>query len=533
MNDAPLPAEGMADLTRRFLAGLPPDLATALRAASVPHWFDAGVLAAILDIDQDTAVRRCESLQTLPMLRRFGDNGLTVHELTRGPILDELWTNERDTYRLWSRRAADHFAALDAGDPLAILNDLLRRLDPAKAEVQKAKQSANPQARIESIYHRLLADPEQGADEVWSWGAEWHNTFQYALLHSLIQAGLEHDRAGRLAGRAKGWVYYLHGLLQTIYNEYRAAREALEIAAAYTGGDRQLEANCIQRLGDVHLRLAEYAEARRRYEQALPVYRDIGDRLGEANCIQSLGDVHLSLAEYAEARRRYEQALPVYRDIGARLGEANCIKSLGDVHRMLAEYAEARRRYEQAFDRFLDLGLPNDAVGVLVSQAGIYERQYDYEAALPLYVRAVELAPDNPMWYRNRASAYLNLKDPAGAAADIETAARLQPDHPYLHLRRGDLAILQGDYDRALAEFAAFVAAFPSNNGGYFSKTRAHLLRGDSAAALAALDQALALTYEAQDVRDAIYEMEQLQSEHGHLPGLAEALSRLRAWRRQ
>jgi tetratricopeptide (TPR) repeat protein len=376
---------------------------------------------------------------------------------------------------------------------LAILNDLLRRLDPAKAEVQKAKQSANPQARIESIYHRLLADPEQGADEVWSWGAEWHNTFQYALLHSLIQAGLEHDRAGRLAGRAKGWVYYLHGLLQTIYNEYRAAREALEIAAAYTGGDRQLEANCIQRLGDVHLRLAEYAEA----------------------------------------RRRYEQALPVYRDIGARLGEANCIKSLGDVHRMLAEYAEARRRYEQAFDRFLDLGLPNDAVGVLVSQAGIYERQYDYEAALPLYVRAVELAPDNPMWYRNRASAYLNLKDPAGAAADIETAARLQPDHPYLHLRRGDLAILQGDYDRALAEFAAFVAAFPSNNGGYFSKTRAHLLRGDSAAALAALDQALALTYEAQDVRDAIYEMEQLQSEHGHLPGLAEALSRLRAWRRQ
>ena len=34
-------------------------------------------------------------------------------------------------------------------------------------------------------------------------------------------------------------------------------------------GDSQLKANCIQALGDVHLRQAEYEAARGRYEEAL------------------------------------------------------------------------------------------------------------------------------------------------------------------------------------------------------------------------------------------------------------------------
>ena len=48
--------------------------------------------------------------------------------------------------------------------------------------------------------------------------------------------------------------------------------------------------------------------------------------------------MHVRLAEYPQARQRYEEALPIYQAIGARLGEANCIRCLGDVH--LAEEDE-------------------------------------------------------------------------------------------------------------------------------------------------------------------------------------------------
>ncbi len=53
--------------------------------------------------------------------------------------------------------------------------------------------------------------------------------------------------------------------------------------------------------------------------------------------------MHLSLAEYDQARARYEEARPIYAAIGARLGEANTIKTLGDVHLSLAEYDQAPR----------------------------------------------------------------------------------------------------------------------------------------------------------------------------------------------
>ena len=91
------------------------------------------------------------------------------------------------------------------------------------------------------------------------------------------------------------------------------------------------EANCIGASATSRLRRSEHDAARAAYEQALPLFRQVGDVLGEANCIQSLGDIALARSEHDAARAAYEQALPLYRQVGIVLGEANCIKSLGDI----------------------------------------------------------------------------------------------------------------------------------------------------------------------------------------------------------
>ena len=358
----------------------------------------------------------------------------------------------------------------------------------------------------------------------------------------------------------------VHGRL----DEYAEARaryaEAQPIYRAM--GDRLGEANCIRALGDVHVQLAEYAEARARYEEAQPIYRAIGDRLGEANCIRALGDVHVMLAEYAEARARYAEAQPIYRAIGARLGEANCIKALGDVHVQLSEYAAARARYEEAqpiyraigarlgeanciqalgdvsleegdeaaalaayrgaFERYMALGLPNAAANAITAQATVYNRRKEYLLSLPLYSQAVELASDDPMWYRNRALCYINLKDAEHALADLETAARLQPDHPYLHARRGDVALLQGDFTAAAGHYAAFVEVLPRNPVGHFGLARALFGQRRVDEALASLRRSLELTYSRQEVIDRLDELTEMQADHPDLPGIEQGVTLLR-----
>jgi tetratricopeptide (TPR) repeat protein len=77
------------------------------------------------------------------------------------------------------------------------------------------------------------------------------------------------------------------------------------------------------------LRRSEHEEARRRYEEALSLYRRVGDVLGEANCMRSLGDIALRRAEHEEAWGRYQEALGLYQEIPA-------LDSVGQTHRRLA-----------------------------------------------------------------------------------------------------------------------------------------------------------------------------------------------------
>ncbi|MCP4284700.1 MAG: tetratricopeptide repeat protein, partial [Gammaproteobacteria bacterium] len=142
---------------------------------------------------------------------------------------------------------------------------------------------------------------------------------------------------------------------QGYWTDFRSAAE-FGLTAARELENQKQEAHCILALGDVHLRLDEYEQARARYEAARPIYAQIGDRLGEAHCMKALGEVHRMLSEYEQARARYEAARPIYAQIGARLGEANCMKALGDVHRMLSEYEQARARYEAARPIYAQIG---------------------------------------------------------------------------------------------------------------------------------------------------------------------------------
>jgi hypothetical protein len=317
-------------LTQTLLAGLSADLKEAAWAAAVPHWFDDGILAALLERPTAECAAVYAELQTLPIVEPFqARGGHNVHEVTRAAMLDHLWRERRDEYATYSARAADCFAGRE-----------------------------EPAWQIEHVYHLLVADPELGADRLWNLSAEWNNSFQYSAQNALAQAAAEQAKANRTQGRAHGWAYYCLGDMERRYYRHEEAKRALLPALESVDGDRQLEANCIQALGDVHMRLAEYGEARARYEEARPIYHAIGDRLGEANCDLGLADVARDEEDWAQAERLYHAALGVYREIAMPFNVALALRRLGAVAEGKGERAEAIRSYQEALDIFAAIGVP-------------------------------------------------------------------------------------------------------------------------------------------------------------------------------
>lgn len=456
---ARMPEERTLLLVRSLLETLPADQRAAAWAAALPHWFDADILAALLQTEQAPALYAV--LQTLPLVEPFAGRGHDVHELSRQAMLADWWQNRRDEYRMLSGRLADHFAA-----------------DPA------------PEAQIEAAYHRLAADEDAGADMLWNLGADWNNAFRYDLASALAETALEHLEAGRLAGRGAGWALFWKGQAEARYYHHHEAQATMKRALEFAGGDRPLQANAIKCLGDVHVMLAEYALARQRYEAALPIYQEIGARLGEANAIRSLGDVAMGEEAYQTALSIYERAAGLYHD----------------------------------------LGLPNDEADAFSRMANVYHRQKQYELAVEWYSRAVALTSKNAMWYRNRASEYVRVKNAAAARADLERAAQLHPDHPYLHLRKGDLAFLEKNYPVAAAEYRAFVEALPRNNGGHFGLGLVCLALSDAAEARRHYEQAVSLTTDRYDVQEALADLQDLLAECPGLPGGDDVLALLHAW---
>jgi tetratricopeptide (TPR) repeat protein len=89
-------------------------------------------------------------------------------------------------------------------------------------------------------------------------------------------------------------------------------------------------------------------ETRRRCEQGLALYRELGDEWGVADALTGLGFAARLSVAYDEAKQLYEESLASYRALGNQWRVADALNGLGWVARDLGAYDEARGLFEES-----------------------------------------------------------------------------------------------------------------------------------------------------------------------------------------
>ena len=128
------------------------------------------------------------------------------------------------------------------------------------------------------------------------------------------------------------------------------------------------------------------------YEEALPIYREVGHRAGEAATLNNMGLVYDATGRPSEALAMYEEALPIRREVGDRAGEAATLNNIGMVYWATGRPSEALALYEQALPIRREVGDRAGEATTLNNMAGVYyatgrgpEALALYEEALPIY----------------------------------------------------------------------------------------------------------------------------------------------------
>ncbi len=328
-----------------------------LEAAAIPHWCDAAILAAMLGITSEESTVRLAQLRRLNVVEAFparGSEAVNVHEASRLALRKLIDAEANDRFRSLSARAVEFF-----------------------------KSDDTPAGRIEWIYHLLCADPEIGATTLETNERRWSRVARPEDRYALSLALEELDRSGLVRGRARLWVLIVKALVRVSRGEAarlaHLADEVLDLAASLD--DRRALREALTLSGDVQLAQRKPMAARKSYEDALVICRELAE-LDPSNTASQqdlgvaynrVGWAHEAQGSLSQAKTAFESALAISQWLSEQQpGDASCQSDVAVAH--------------------------NRVGGVLEAQGDLLSARASFYEALVIARRLAEADPNNAGW---------------------------------------------------------------------------------------------------------------------------------------
>jgi CHAT domain-containing protein/tetratricopeptide (TPR) repeat protein len=222
-------------------------------------------------------------------------------------------------------------------------------------------------------------------------------------------------------------------------------------------------------LGNAHLSLANYAEARRNSENALKLADETGDLATAESSLLDLGAGLERQGEYAQALAHYQRGLAIALEIQSSTTSRD-LGNMGSIHHLLGDFANALRYYREAYELAVKSKDKPNQSSLLIGIGDLQADEGDLGQAISSYEQAFKTAqeisrlPLLATCLNSLGSLYLKRGDVAKAQESLRQSlafARQMPSPELessalnslgeLHLRTGSLQLSIGMFQQALS----------------------------------------------------------------------------------
>jgi CHAT domain-containing protein len=190
----------------------------------------------------------------------------------------------------------------------------------------------------------------------------------YRLAFEVVPVATDADRT-----EAAAEVLFREGL--RLFNN--ASRESRLSAAERYGraaemfrtiGNREMEAQSVDKTGQVYNRLGEGRQALDTYRRVLVLYRELGDRANAASTLNNVGLELVNQGSYTDAIQPLIESAEILHEIGDLWTERSPINNLGLAYYFLGEVEKSEAQYQRA----LEIGRANfDVSGEAYAAMGL------------------------------------------------------------------------------------------------------------------------------------------------------------------
>ncbi len=173
-------------------------------------------------------------------------------------------------------------------------------------------------------------------------------------------------------------------------------------------GNKEDYIGAIRASGLVDFNRGKYAEAERKFNEALDYAISIKNKFKEADNLFLLGLIHSEQNKTETAKEYYKRCLHIRKEISDQIGMVVALKNIGQILFKEKNYAESKKYYTEAFEYSRKMSLLESEVISLYHLAEINYQLHDLDASTEMF------------------RAYLPLKDSLNEIRNFEKVAELE-----------------------------------------------------------------------------------------------------------